>query len=220
MPPTGEQIHDQTNMDQLLEQCAAAAAARTGRGELRIIIVHESIVAAARALRACDILRHTTGDGPLLRIDVWNANDLADGMNRTLAAASAAAADIVILSLAGRDSLPAGVSRWLDGWLLPDPRPRGILLALCGDGPSQGAMASLALLRHRASASATPFLSHPVPESMAPNPVPALPVAAVCDPDEWRPGHVDGDPTFDLVEEFGARLRARLRDIRFSTHET
>lgn len=209
-------------MDQLLQQCAAAAAARNGHRELRIVIVHESIVAAARALRACDILRESPPDGPLLRIDVWNAADLAHGMNRILAAASAAAAEIVIISLSGRDSLPADVARWLDGWLLPDPRPKGSLLVLAGDGPSPGAMASIALLQRRASDSTIPFLCHPAPAT----PIPARSLtpptfdhADIGEIDEWRPGDGHGDPTFDLVEEFGARLRARLKNIRFSTSD-
>ena len=85
-------------MDHLIEQCDGIASANHDRKNLNLVIVYENVVSAARALRACDILRGDEPEEINLSIKVWKTDLLGMEDNRDRAAEAATLADIVIVS--------------------------------------------------------------------------------------------------------------------------
>jgi hypothetical protein len=217
-----------TAMDQLLDQVSAlAATADTPSRPFRIVIIYENVVSAARALRACEILRSEIPQDAVLEINVWKMSGLADFESRTPSASAAARADVVIVSASGSEEQPAHLPIWVDEWLGQSAAAGSALFTLLGDYASPGAISFASWLREKTTPNGIDFFSHPpldsrecaplrdIPLLMPPR---ALPEVVRIPIEEWRPGSASSaehfESAFDIIENFGAHLRARLQAVR------
>ena len=215
-------------MDQLLDQVSGIASATNAANRpFRIVILYENVVSAARALRACEILRGEIPAGASLEIAVWKISGLGLPESRNPSASAAACADVVIVSASGGEERPAQLPLWVDEWLGKSTTPGSALFALLGDHATPGALSLASWLRAKASPNGIDFFSHPpidssecaplrdIPLLMPPD---KLPDAARIPFEEWRPGSDsragEFESAFDIIENFGAHLRARLYEIR------
>ena len=216
-------------MDHLIEQCDGIASANLGRDHLSLVIVYENVVSAARALRACDILR---GDGPdeiTLSIKVWKTDQLGVEDDRDCAAEAAAQADIVIVSASGREEISPFLRMWTESWFEREKVCAGSLLTLFGDHIGPYLLSLAAYLRQKSAPRGIRFFSHPGLDGYDietrptfQNELPAPIVALHSLPQDWRPGDsilsrgIEDQSAFDMIESFGDHLRAHLEAERFS----
>ena len=217
-------------MDQLLDQVSDLASTAEAPGRpFRIVILYENVVSAARALRACEILRSEIPDDAALEINVWKMSGLGVTESRIPSASAAARADVVIVSASGSEEQPAHLPIWVDEWLSQSAAAGSALFTLLGDHASPGAISFASWLREKTSPNGIDFFSHPsldaqecaplrdIPLLMPPK---ALPDAVRIPIEEWRPGSASSsehfESAFDIIENFGAHLRARLHEVRLS----
>ncbi|HNR72344.1 MAG TPA: hypothetical protein PLV05_06640 [Verrucomicrobiota bacterium] len=92
--------------------------------------VHEDSATGARAEEFCQTLARGLGNKCAISRELWLATELQAASLRAIAAAEAAAADLVIVSVHHAETLPDEVKRWLDLWLKPKRRRPAVLLAL------------------------------------------------------------------------------------------
>ena len=220
-------------MDQLLDQVTEiASTADSASHPFRIVILYENVVSAARALRACEILRSEIPHDAAVEINVWKISGLGVSESRTQSALAAARADVVIVSASGREEQPAYMPLWVDEWLSQNADSGTALFTLLGDHATPGAVSFASWLREKSSSNGIDFFSHPsvdatecaplrdIPLLMPPR---ELPRAVSIPIEEWRPGSASErmESAFDIIENFGAHLRARLQEVRLhheSTH--
>lgn len=215
-------------MDQLLDQVSEIASSTDASGtSFRIVIIYENVVSAARALRACEILRSEIPHDAALEINVWKMSGLGDSESRIPSATAAARADVVIISASGTEEHPAHLPLWVDEWLSQSVAAGSALFTLLGNHATPGAISFASWLREKASPNGIDVFSHPsldgsecaplrdIPLLMPPQPVP---VAVRIPIEEWRPGLASSsenfESAFDIIENFGAHLRARLHEVR------
>ena len=215
-------------MDHLIEQCAEITSANHHRDHLSLVIVYENVVSAARALRACDILR---GDGPgeiTLSIKVWKTDLLGIEDDRDSAAAAAALADIVIVSASGRDEMSPFLRLWTDSWLESRQARPCSLFTLFGDHIGPHSLETAAYLRQKSAPRGIRFFTHPSLDDYEIETMPAFQteltaplMSMLSQPQDWRPGDsilsrgLEDQSAFDIIESFGAHLRAHLETERF-----
>jgi len=218
-------------MDQLLDQVTGiATSADSSSRPFRIVILYENVVSAARALRACEILRSEIPHDAALEINVWKMSALGLSESRAQSASAAARADVVIFSASGREEQPPCMPLWVDEWLGKNAATGPALFTLLGDHATPGATSFASWLREKSVTNGIDFFSHPslnsaqcaplrdIPLLMPPRGVPqavGIPV------EEWRPGSASEhlESAFDIIENFGAHLRARLQEVRLQ-HES
>ena len=215
-------------MDQLLDQVSEIASSTDASGtSFRIVIIYENVVSAARALRACEILRSEIPHDAALEINVWKMSGLGDSESRIPSATAAARADVVIISASGTEEHPAHLPLWVDEWLSQSAAAGSALFTLLGNHATPGAISFASWLREKASPNGIDVFSHPsmdgsecaplrdIPLLMPPQQVP---VAVRIPIEEWRPGLASSsenfESAFDIIENFGAHLRARLHEVR------
>ncbi|MEI8293594.1 MAG: hypothetical protein WCG66_06300 [bacterium] len=215
-------------MDQLLDQAQESATSTTSdRHPFRIVIIYENIVSAARALRACELLRGEISREAAWEINVWKMSSLGVSGNMHPSASAAARADVVIISASGREDQPPGLHRWVDEWLGQGAAAGSALFTLLGDHATPGAVSFASWLQGKAAPCGIDVFSHPatdlagcaplrdIPLLMPPG---QLPDAIRIPIEEWRPGSVSTsdrfESAFDIIENFGAHLRARLEERR------
>lgn len=215
-------------MDQLLDQVTEiASTADSASQPFRIVILYENVVSAARALRACEILRSEIPHDAALEINVWKMSGLGVSESRVQSASAAARADVVIVSASGREEQPAYMPLWVDEWLAQNADSGAALFTLLGDHATPGAVSFASWLREKSSSNGIDFFSHPsvdatecaplrdIPLLMPPR---ELPRAVSIPIEEWRPGSASTsermESAFDIIENFGAHLRARLQEVR------
>jgi hypothetical protein len=216
-------------MDHLIEQCAGIASSDRQNRKFQIVIIYENVVSAARALRACEILRNEIPQDLTLQINVWKMGSLEVEENRTLAASASAMADVVIVSASGRDEAPAAFRSWVDSWLWLCREHRCALFTLFGDHVAPDAVALAGWLQRKTAPRGIDFFTHPPLDGRdldlfrdVPLGLPAGPVKESLRStlEEWRPSARlagDGDvaeSALDIIENFGAHLRARLEEVR------
>ena len=215
-------------MDPLLDQVSGiATCADAANRTFRIVILYENVVSAARALRACEILRGEIPPDAALEINVWKISGLGLPESRTPSASAAARADVVIVSASGGEERPAPLPLWVDEWLQQSTAAGSALFALLGDHATPGSTSLASWLREKASPNGIDFFSHPPIDSSECAPLrdipllmpPERPLHATRPPiEEWRPGSDSSsgelESAFDIIENFGAHLRARLHEIR------
>jgi hypothetical protein len=221
-----------TAMDQLLDQVSELASTAEAPGRpFRIVILYENVVSAARALRACEILRSEIPHDAALEINVWKMSGLGVTESRIPSASAAARADVVIVSASGSEEQPAHLPIWVDEWLSQSAAEGSALFTLLGDHASPGAISFASWLREKTSPNGIDFFSHPpldsqecaplrdIPLLMPPR---ALPDAVRIPIEEWRPGSASSsehfESAFDIIENFGAHLRARLHEVRHAQY--
>jgi len=205
-------------MDHLIEQCDGIASANHGRKNLSLVIVYENVVSAARALRACDILRGDGSEEITLSIKVWKTDLLGIEDDRASAAAAAALADIVIVSASGRDEMSPFLRLWTDSWLESRQARPCSLFTLFGDHIGPRSLETAAYLRQKSAHRGIRFFTRPTfqHELLSPR------MAMRSQPQDWRPGDsilsrgIDDQSAFDIIESFGDHLRAHLEAERFS----
>ena len=101
-----------------------------GKAIARAVILSEDFDAAEMALKACDIIQMQAGDGLCLRRNLWKIQALEVPEIRDLAAASAAAADLVLISASGRRRPSQALRRWVQLWLSLKGNSEQAMLAL------------------------------------------------------------------------------------------
>jgi hypothetical protein len=217
-----------TAMDQLLDQVSELAfTAESPSRPFRIVIIYENVVSAARALRACEVLRSEIPHDAGLEINVWKMSSLGSSESCIPSASAAARADVVIVSASGSEEQPAHLPIWVDEWLSQSAAAGSALFTLLGDHVTPGAISFATWLREKTSPNGIDFFSHPpldsrecaplrdIPLLMPPR---KLPDAIRIPIDEWRPGAASSsehfESAFDIIENFGAHLRARLHEVR------
>jgi hypothetical protein len=95
---------------------------------LEVVLLYEDLGTALRAKHSLEMLRDQFVAGAGLAIKVWRLDLLAVPLLAEQAANEAAAADVIVLSLHGRDALRAEVKDWLRRWL-DRKEPRAYALA-------------------------------------------------------------------------------------------
>jgi len=223
-----------TAMDQLLDQVSEiASTAESADRPFRIVIIYENVVSAARALRACEVLRSEIPHDAALEINVWKMSGLGVSESRIPSASAAARADVVIVSASGSEEQPAHLPIWVDEWLSQSAAAGSALFTLLGDHATPGAISFTSWLREKTSSNGIDFFSHPPLESQECAPLRDIPLLmppkqlpdAVRIPiEEWRPGSASSsehfESAFDIIENFGAHLRARLHEVRLYNENT
>ena len=215
-------------MDQLLDQVSEIASSTDASGtSFRIVIIYENVVSAARALRACEILRSEIPRDAALEINVWKMSALEASESRIPSATAAARADVVIISASGTEEHPAHLPLWVDEWLSQSAAAGSALFTLLGNNATPGAISFASWLREKASPNGIDVFSHPSMDGSECAPLRDIPLLmppqqvadAVRIPiEEWRPGSASSsenfESAFDIIENFGAHLRARLHEVR------
>jgi hypothetical protein len=187
-----------TAMDQLLDQVSEiASTAESPNRPFRIVIIYENVVSAARALRACEVLRSEIPHEAGLEINVWKISGLCLSESLIPSASAAARADVVIVSASGSEEQPAHLPLWVDAWLKQSAAKGSALFTLLGDHATPGAISFASWLREKTSRHGIDFFSHPpldskecaplrdIPLLMPPRQLPdtvRIPI------EEWRPG--------------------------------
>lgn len=215
-------------MDQLLDQVSGIAASTDAVTDpFRIVIIYENVVSAARALRACEILRSEISRDAAMEINVWKMSGLGDSASRVPSALAAAKADVVIVSASGSEDHATHLPIWVEEWLGQSAAAGSALFTLFGNHVTPGAVSLASWLRDKAAPNGIEVFSHPsldgvecapmrdIPLLMPPK---RLPDAVRIPIEEWRPGSVSSsehlESAFDIIENFGAHLRARLQEVR------
>jgi hypothetical protein len=98
----------------------------------RIVIsaVHEDSATGARADDFCQSLARSLGRNCEVAKELWPLTELRTPKLRAIAAAEAAAADLVIISVHHAEALPGEVTSWIDLWLKQKGNRPPVLLAL------------------------------------------------------------------------------------------
>ena len=104
-----------------------------------VAILYESLDAGTRAKQFSDQLAFGVAANHVLSLDQWDFRLLGRRAIRNAAASAAAAADMVILSMSGKNPLPAQVERWIEMWTWLIDRCRPAVVALfAGHHPESG----------------------------------------------------------------------------------
>jgi hypothetical protein len=215
-------------MDQLLDQVSEiASTAESTNRPFRIVIIYENVVSAARALRACEVLRSEIPHDAAVEINVWKMSGLGVSESLIPSASAAARADVVIVSASGSEEQPAHLPVWVDEWLSHTAAAGSALFTLLGDHATPGAISFASWLREKTSPNGIDFFSHPPLDSQECAPLRDIPLLMPARPlsdavripiEEWRPGSASSsehfESAFDIIENFGAHLRARLHEVR------
>ena len=84
---------------------------------LEVLLVYEDFATALRAKHSLDLLPVPFITEAGLNTKLWRFDLLGEPLFRERAALEAAAADLIIMSLHGRDQLRADAREWLNRWL-------------------------------------------------------------------------------------------------------
>ena len=106
---------------------------------LEVLILYEDYGTGLRAKRSLDLLPARFPAKAHWSTKLWRIELLSDPLLKEQAAREAAAADVLILSLHGRSTLPAGLREWLTCWLGHKPsRPCAMGVLLDAEQGGQG----------------------------------------------------------------------------------
>lgn len=214
MPPP-EKI---TPMDHLINQCSGIANPSRLNRTFNIIVVYETFVSAARALRACELLRQEIPPDVSMRINAWRIASLEDDAESQLAASSASLADVILLSTSGRISPPPVLHHWLDLWLSQRISSPTALFAIFGEHLTPAAVATATILQRKSSSNGIDFFMHPThqPDQSA------APIQLGWKNNDFRLQKSSSDTTtlsrdhesaFDTIENFAAHLHSLILEL-------
>lgn len=136
----------------------------------RCVVICEDFLAGMRGKRFYETLTAAMDGDCVSTHNRWSFPTLAIAEMRNIAVSAAAAADMVILALSGREELPAAVKEWIEMWiwLIEDTQPA--LVALF-DGPNNEDGSIRAYLRSVTASKHLDFFpdgaSMPAPASLA-----------------------------------------------------
>ena len=105
----------------------------------KCVVIYEDFAAGARGERFYDKLVAAMDGDCVSTHNLWSFPVLAIAEMRNIAVTAAAAADIVIFALSGRDELPAAVKEWIEmwAWLIEDKHPALVALFESPNGESR-----------------------------------------------------------------------------------
>jgi hypothetical protein len=132
----------------------------------------------------------------------------------SLAASSAAMADVVILSTPGRDAPPQALHEWTDRWFAHGINSPSALFTLFGDHLTPVARSTARTLLRKTSPLGIDFFMHPAPDhdhqiSLGWQNNDELPPA----PPDRIALRREHESAFDTIESFAAHLRALFLDL-------
>jgi hypothetical protein len=101
------------------------------KSTLEVLLVYEDFATALRAKHSLDLLPLPLITDAVLSTRVWRLDLLGVPLLREQAALEAAAADLIIMSLHGRDELLADAREWLSRWQIQkEDRPYALAVLL------------------------------------------------------------------------------------------
>lgn len=121
----------------------------------KCVVIYEDFAAGERGQRFYEKLAAAMDGDCISTHNLWSFPVLAIAEMRNSAASAAAAADIVIFAVSGRDELPAAVKEWIEmwAWLIEDTRPALVALFESPNGESgsiRGYLRSVTARKHLA----------------------------------------------------------------------
>lgn len=119
----------------------------------KCVVIYEDFAAGERGQRFYEKLNAAMDDDCVSTHHLWSFPVLAIAEMRNIAVTAAAAADIVIFALSGRDELPAAVKEWIEmwAWLIEDKHPALVALFESPNGESgsiRGYLRSVTARKH------------------------------------------------------------------------
>lgn len=136
----------------------------------RCVVIHEDFSAGMRGKHFYETLTATMDSDCVSTHNRWSFSTLAIAEMRNLAVSAAAAADIVIFALSGREKLPVAVKEWIEMWIWLIENTQPALVALF-DGPNDESGSIRAYLRAVTASKHLDFYpdgaSMPAPASLA-----------------------------------------------------
>ena len=119
----------------------------------KCVVIYEDFAAGERGQRFYEKLVAAMDGDCISTHNLWSFPVLAIAEMRNIAASAAAAADIVIFAVSGRDELPAAVKEWIEmwAWLIEDTRPALVALVESPNGESgsiRGYLRSVTARKH------------------------------------------------------------------------
>ena len=119
----------------------------------RCVVIYEDFAAGERGERFYETLGAAMDGDCISTHNLWSFPVLAIAEMRNIAVSAAAAADIVIFALSGRDELPAAVKEWLEmwAWFIEDTHPALVALFESPNGESgsiRGYLRSVTARKH------------------------------------------------------------------------
>jgi hypothetical protein len=107
------------------------------RSELNVLLLYEDMGTALRAKQALDLLSDRLGATAGFCARLWRLDLLGEPLLAEQAAIEAAAADVIVLSVHGRNGLRAEARGWLTRWLAHKAVRPYALAALLDPEPAQ-----------------------------------------------------------------------------------
>lgn len=140
--------------------------------QFAVIIVHEDAGTRDHAARFCRQLAELHGAGMEFQFHWWSGDRLANATDAGEAAAAAARAPMVVLSLQPEGDVPAVIKHWIEHWLRARGEREGALIGLVETDPNPCSIACLkeVYLRRVAHRAGMDYLSHVPP--IAPRAIP------------------------------------------------
>jgi uncharacterized protein YcaQ len=97
---------------------------------ISVSVVHEDFATGTRADEFCRTLASRLGSHCEIAKELWPLTEFRTPKLKAVAAAEAAAADLVVISVHHGEALPDEVTSWIDLWLKQKRTRPGVLLAL------------------------------------------------------------------------------------------
>jgi len=116
-------------MDAILSKLRASRLARESR-RITAVAAYEDSVTDSRVSHFCRALSKEKGRQCEIIRQMWLLNELRMPQLRVVAAAEAAAADLVIVSLHHCEDLPEAIKEWIGLWVQHKGKRAALLLAL------------------------------------------------------------------------------------------
>lgn len=217
-------------MDQFIQKCSEIADSNSHHDHYDIAIVYDNAVSVSRALRACEVLRAELAKGHSIKVSVWKTTILELEELRSDAVLAAAAADIVIVALSGRETPAPTFYQWVTDWIAIEGCEQRAIFTLFGDHVTPASHSLQTYLREKSLPAGIDFFSYPEAAAarwdissrhQALLPLPTLNVEeAEVVYEEWRPGwgslaNKDCELTpFDVITHFSDYLRQHLDELR------
>lgn len=119
----------------------------------KCVVIYEDFAACERGERLYKTLVAAMDGDCISTHNLWSFPVLAIAEMRNVAVSAAAAADIVIFALSGKDELPAAVKEWIEmwAWLIEDTHPALVALFDSPNGESgsiRGYLRSVTASKH------------------------------------------------------------------------
>lgn len=138
-----------------------AARGTVAAPKLSVTILYECLDTGKHAKRFTDQLADEEAANRALDLNLWSFGVLGMRQIRNDSVGAAAAADLLILSMSGKNSLPVQVEEWIEmwTWLIDGHKPAVVALFA---GPDTKAARTRAYLRRAAVSKGLKFFPHTI----------------------------------------------------------